>query len=678
MNRSLFQIAYSGWWVVLLILISAAVSYFLYVKKDVPWTSQQNLLLFSIRSIAIFLILFLLLDPSIRQIKNSIKKPVLALAIDNSQSILGRGGNEERITESISELKKRLIDLDLEVETFQLNESDSLKFNQQTSPLSSLLSRVEEKRDQSNLSSIILISDGIYNRGSSPLYNNYLTPIFTVGMGDSIPPKDVGISRIQYNKVSFKGNQTPIQIELRQEGFDKKTVTITLSEDGEKIASNKLELTKTIHEVPFQISSQKEGLRHLIASVSYDPEESIRENNTADIFLEVIDAKQNVLIVADAPHPDIKAIRSTLNATNNYQTDVFIPSITKKQPSEIYDVVIYHGAFTSNNQFSPKENPGIWYILNNESNINAVNKAIPYLFIEKRRGQADKVSGSFNQQFSKFKIDDTQVFEEYPPIQVPFGEYRVNGPSEVVMYQKLGNVVTNKPLMIFYDDGTKKSAVLMGQNIWTWKLQESAINENSIHFESFISKTVQFLSVKNDKKQFSVDVRSSTFKDTSPIVFDTEVYNDIYERVHGNSIQFRIVDANGNAQNFDFNDSEINSTFKAPRLKKGIYSFQASVKIGEKVFTDNGEFLVENVNTEYLNLTANHRLLQNLSAKTGAGFVHYTQIDNLPEIIKAIDFKPTMKTEERVDSLIKTWWFYLMIFGLFTLEWVLRRYWGSY
>ena len=678
MTRSFFQFEQSAWWVLVILLVSAASSYFLYSKKNVPWNSTQNWILFGLRSLAIFLILLLLLEPSIKKVVNTLEKPIIALAIDNSQSIIARDGDSIEIKNKISQLEEILIDQDIDIKTLTLSGSDSMLFDQRTSRLSGLLSEVDELPNDQNLVATILLTDGIFNRGSSPLYRNYLQPVFTVGMGDTISPKDISISRTLYNKVTFKGNETPIRLEISQTGYDMINSSIRLSEGGKTLQEKRLTLNADVQEVEFLVASEEEGLKHLVASIPAEKDESTTENNRVDIFLEVIDGRQKILIVANSPHPDIKAIRRSLEQTDSYVTELYIPTIHEEKPREFYDVVIYHGAFNSGINFNPKEQPGLWYILNSESAINSANKTLNYLNIERRSGQADKVSGSFNQSFSKFKIDNTEIFEEYPPIEVPFGDYSVSGASEILMYQKLGSVVTKKPLMVVNDDGTQKSAVLMGQNIWRWKLQEAAINDNSQQFDNFITKTIQFLSVKNDKKQFRFDSRSSSFSNTQPILFDTEVYNEIYERIYGNLIEITITDENNNANEYEFVDSELNSTFRAPSLAPGIYQFSASVKIGDDTFTEKGEFLIENVNPEYLNLTANHRLLRNLASKTGGQFVHYNDMESLPEIIESRDFKPIMRSEEDDQDLIKSWWYFLIIFMLFSVEWILRRYWGGY
>lgn len=676
MDRSFLHLEYSGWWIPLILVLSAALSYFLYTKKNVPWTPTQNWVLATIRTLGIVAILTLLLSPSIRKVTNRIEKPVVAIALDNSQSVIQRGSSASDINELVEQLEASFKDEDVLTEIVSFN--DTSDYNFPTSNLSDLTERVEDIMQDRHFVGSVLITDGIYNRGSSPLYKNYITPVYTIGLGDTIPPKDVNISRTRYNKVTFKGNESPIRLEISQQGYDNREVSVQLREQGELLSEQKVRLRNSIQEIEFIIKSEEEGLRHLTATISNLGDESTLENNRSNIFMEVIDGRQQVLIVANAPHPDIKAIRTTLAETGNYTTEVYIPEIHDEKPNEVFDVIIFHGAFTSGIDFAPKENPGTWYILSNESSITSVNRTLSFINIERRGSQPDKVVGSFNQNFSKYKIEDVSAFEEYPPVEVPFGNYSISGPAEVLMYQKLGSVKTQKPLMAVFDDGTQKSAVLLGQNIWRWKLQEAAINGNANQFKNLITKTVQFLSVKNDKKQFRFKVRESNFTDSEPVLFDAEVYNDIYERIYGNTISIAITSEDGTQQNFTFADSELNSTFRSPTFTAGIYRYVASVQIGDKTLTDRGEFSVQNINPEFQNLTADHRLLKNLARNSGGSYSHYQEYDQLLDEIRSQDFKSIIRSEEDLIPLYRAWWWYLLIFMLFSSEWFLRKYWGGY
>ncbi|WP_420317692.1 hypothetical protein [Ekhidna sp.] len=676
MNRSFLQLEYSSWWIILIILAAAIGSYVLYTKKKVPWTNLQNWILASVRFLGILSIAILLLSPSFRQVENTILAPVVAIALDNSESMVTRGADETSINGLINQLQEEIDEIGLESTIVNFN--DSTGYNSSTSNLANLLDRTLEKTDDQHLIGIVLASDGIYNRGSSPLFKNYITPIYTLGLGDTIPPKDISISRVLFNKISYKDNVTPIRLELRQDGYEDKIVSIELTEKGKLLDKKNITLRNKLTNVEFTLKSEDEGLRHIVASATAFEDESTLENNKSNIFMEVVDGSQKVLIVADAPHPDIKAIRSTLDKTGNYQTEIYIPQIHDDKPNEIFDVVIFHGAFTSGVNFTPKENPGKWYILSNESSITSANKTLPFINIERRGSQPDKVVGSFNQNFSKFKIEDVSAFEDYPPIQVPFGNYKISGPTEIVMFQKLGSIITDKPLMVVYDDGDEKKAVLLGQNIWQWKLQEAAVNNNSDQFNNLVTKTVQFLAIKNDKKQFQFTIRKLNITDTESAQFDVEVYNDIYERIYNNRISIAFTNEDGEVQNFNFTDSEYNSTFRSPILKPGIYQYSAAVNIGNKQFTDVGEFSVQDINPEYINLTADHKLLKSLSVKTGGVYAHSNDFETLVNALEEKDFKSRIKTEESLKPLYKMWWWYLIIFILFSSEWFLRRYWGGY
>ncbi len=679
MHKDFLVFNQSGWWLLVIIPVAAVLTYFLYSKSGTPWKIQQNLFLASIRFTGISLAMLLLLEPFIKQLINRTEKPVIAIAIDNSQSVTARTDDSLAIKSLIETLKIQLSE-NFDVSLFSFNEDkESMIFSHPTTDISTLLRKVDNYMEGRNLACTILLSDGIFNKGSSPVHRPYMASVFTVGLGDTIPPRDINLSRVRYNRVVFKDNETPIRLEISQKGYDNKEIVISLYENGQAIRNQKIRLINSIQEVEFLVKSKEEGLRRFTVATPVDAKESIKVNNRINIFMEVIDGQQKVLIVASAPHPDIKAIRSALAASSNYRTEVYIPQIHDKVPTDIYDVVIFHGAFNGHLNFQVKENPGIWYILGNESAIGLANRGIPYLSIRQRGSQPDKVTGAFNEGFSKFKLPkNTRIFEEFPPLEVPFGDYNLTGSTEVILYQQLGSVQTRKPLWVFHDDGTQKSATLMGQNIWKWKLQESAVNETSTQFNNLVIKTIQFLSLKNDKKQFSFKSRGSTFTDREAVVFDSEVYNDIYERIYANTLSLRITSAENENIDFEFVDSEINSSFKIPTLKEGIYSYMAITQVGDKTFTDRGEFLIEKVNQEFLNLTADHNLLQVLSSRTGGEYMHLSEASQLPGKLKNRKYTSVIRSTESSYPLRSSPWILLAILVLFSSEWFLRKYWGSY
>jgi uncharacterized membrane protein YiaA len=90
MEKNFLQLDQPGWWVLLIIIGSIGLTWYLYSIKNQAWSKTQNWLLSIIRFVAIFFILSLLLEPFINQTIVRTEKPIVAIALDNSQSIFAR------------------------------------------------------------------------------------------------------------------------------------------------------------------------------------------------------------------------------------------------------------------------------------------------------------------------------------------------------------------------------------------------------------------------------------------------------------------------------------------------------------------------------------------------------------------------------------------------------------
>src|ERR1039458_744542 len=64
-------------------------------------------------------------------------------------------------------------------------------------------------------------------------------------------------------------------------------------------------------------------------------------NNVKDIFIDVLDGRQKILILADAPHPDVAAIKNALESNENYEVNSFIASDFDKSLAG-YNLVIWN------------------------------------------------------------------------------------------------------------------------------------------------------------------------------------------------------------------------------------------------------------------------------------------------------------------------------------------------
>src|SRR5689334_17767637 len=195
-----------------LILICLAIAlgsaYLLYQQKH-SWGKWTNRLLFLFRATIIFFICVLLLGPIIKLIVNNEEKPEVVFLIDDSKSIRESTDSlkAEGVLGQLNSIGEKLEEGGYKVVTRGLNGKPFERFNSPTSDLNSALRQIEADYDGKNLASVVLLSDGIYNTGVSPLYSTFKTPIHSIGIGDSIQKKDIVLNSVRYNKVAYQGNK---------------------------------------------------------------------------------------------------------------------------------------------------------------------------------------------------------------------------------------------------------------------------------------------------------------------------------------------------------------------------------------------------------------------------------------------------------------------------------------
>ncbi|MAE87682.1 MAG: hypothetical protein CMB80_33420 [Flammeovirgaceae bacterium] len=679
MDNSWYSFDISPIWVLVALIAALGVSILLYSKKKTPWSRTINILLGFLRFGAIFLLILLLVNPLLEYNTNKTEEPIIVIALDNSESIELRdsGTNLSALNKwlksALSALEEEYL---VRLEGITL---DTVDATSKTTDLSTLLRGIETKYEHENLAGILLATDGIITKGQSPDYQNFGVPVYTLGLGDTIPPKDIIIQNVRNNKVAYQGNKFPVAVNVFQKGFNGSQVNLTIRENGQQISSQKVNLTSATHEVNFLLEAKTAGLRRFSVSIEEREGESSFENNRKDIYIDVVEGKDRILILAPSPHPDINAIRSVLEETENYETTLFIPGIQQIPDIKEYDLIIEHQAFSGVNYGDFKAS-GKWYIVGNRSRINLLNQAVNFLNIAQKGNQKDQVRGSYNSQFSKFKLIDESLdrMQNYPPISSPFGEYTVATPTEILLYQQIGSIVTNRPLWAFFDDGEQKTGILTGDGIWQWKLQESASNGDARLFNDLVLKTVQYLSIKVNKDRFIVKPRQADYQIGDQVILDTEVYNEIFERSYGNTIDLTITDQEGNIKTYQLIDNPANSYFKIGVLEPRIYTFKASTAVGGNKFFEQGSFAVRDIQIEGINLTANHNLLRRLSQNTGGKFEHFSNQSRLIDEIKEASYKSTISTSREKLPLIDSIWVILLIVGLLAVEWFLRKYLGAY
>jgi hypothetical protein len=691
----------SPWFIALCLLSGGIYAFVLYQNKK-TFSVIQNRILSIVRGILVSLLAFLLINPLLRNNKILIEKPIVVLAVDNSSSMT-QGGQEKLnvLKQNLQKLKESIESKGAGVEIQNLTERGdnqdikAIKFTEKKSDLSEMLANIKNNFEGRNLTDVILVSDGIANEGISPTYGKYNFNIHTVGLGDTIQKKDIKLNAIYANRIAYLSNKFPIKVEISSFGFQGKSTTVLLKQgtqvlDKQAIRFNEAGDLKQTGDasLTFYATATAKGMqRFTVEVVPLGGEYSIK-NNTRDVYIDVVDGKEKVLLVALAPHPDIKALRTIIEKNDLYELTVKV--IQSDNLSEIgsqpYDVLILHqlpdiyGAGSNVVVRLLAQGKPTLFVLGNQTNMTTFNGMQQTLSVATQGGKADKVTAKFNNNFNLFNLDADKlnILERLPPILSPFGDYKPTAGSEIVLYQRVGSLVTPKPLLITNTTAARKSAVLAGEGLWQWRLEEFALTDKQEIVDEIIMKTLQLISVKDDKRKLRVYSIAPEFSVDEKIIFENEAYNDIYERIFNQEIKLDIADEKGKVQNYNYTTTKDNSRFEITGLTEGVYRYKATTQVLGKSEVVDGQFIVRNADLENINSTADFNMLQTLAAQNNGKFFVANQLEKLKDFLSSNNAPNKVSSIEEMDEFINLKWVFFVLLALATIEWSVRKYLGSY
>lgn len=680
----------------ILLCLAVAVGYaFLLYKTKHPWSGTLNKILLGGRTVLVFLLAFLLLGPIIRQIYNLYEKPVFVILEDNSVSVkeTADSASLNTLQKVLTAVKESLDDAGYETFRKDLTGEDVtvINFTEPVSDLQGALRKVSNQYEGQSVAGVLLVSDGIYNSGLSPLYTAYSFPVYTLGVGDTVQRQDLAVKDLVYNKIAYQGNQFPIRAEILVKGFSNQNVTVSLIRSGTVIErQTKNSGTDQLLQVEFTIAASEQGIQRFEVRVEGKPEERNSRNNTSTAFIDVIEGKKKILVVANAPHPDIKTFRSIIDKNSNYEMILHIPGVEETdvknlQPENI-DLVIFHQAPDKRGRtrdlfqrFSSGKT-SMFVIVGQQTDLNALtDNNVPLKFDQPPR-QYDDVMPVVNPSFPYFLLspEANSVFSGFPPVWVPFGRMQVPASSVTLLSQRIGSISTEKSLLWIDAPDNQKIAVMLGEGFWQWRLEEYSKNENTDAFDEVFGKLIQYLSTTDDKSRFKSYPVEQQFSDTEAVVFESQVYNEIYEPVFGNRIDLEITDDAGKKYQYNYVISRGNARYQVGGLKEGIYKYTASTTISGKEEKVRGQFLVTAQQAELQNLTADFDLLRKLSASTDGKFYNASQTDKLQADFSGKEATRVIHSEEKFDSLLNLKWVFFLLLALVSAEWFLRKFYGGY
>ncbi len=653
-------------------------------------------LLAVLRFVVVTLLAFFLLHPLVKSIQKEVEKPVILLCQDNSQSIAYTADSSYYRGSYKDQLKslQQALGENYEVQSVSFDAAvkgnlDSVRFDGQATNYSALMDHVSSTFGGRNLGALIVASDGLYNQGSNPLYNMQLSnvPLYTIALGDTIVKRDLLLAEVNANRLAYLGNKFPVSIVVQGKKAAGESTVLKVSKNGQTYFQENISIANDayLRTIDLTLDASEIGIQKYTIELSSISNEVTLINNRKDLFIDVLDSREKVLIVAHAPHPDLNALRDAIESVDNYKVDVVLAKDIKNNINE-YSLAILHqlpavggnGASLIQNLLDARI-PCL-FVWGSATDFRAFNNAGYGIALDNYRNNITDAGIHLAEGFSLFNVDPdlAMSLRSMPPLSVPFGDIELSPGAVPFGLQQIGQIKTQKPLIVFNKQNENKIALIAGEGIWRWRIASFQQYNNHVYFDQLITKITQYMSAKEDKSLFRVNGKND-FLENEHIVFDAELYNQSFEAMTDKEVKMRITSDEGLDYDYNFSPNATRYRLDAGQLPSGNYKYVATANTDQGLIERLGQFSISALDLELMNTVADHRLLYQWSQAHDGAMVLPAQMNQLAELIKARKDVVSIAYEHKeLKDLINYRWILIVLIILLGGEWLLRKRAGAY
>ncbi len=493
-------------------------------------------------------------------------------------------------------------------------------------------------------------------------------------MGDTTTFFDLKINQLNVNKYAFHKNKFPVEVFLQYSGDKATTADFTISQGNSVVAKEKVSFSpsKKTASINLLLPADKVGLQIFRASISSNVKEKNSYNNIKNFAVEIIDQKSTIAIVSAINHPDIAALKRSIEVNAQRKVILVKPNdINQLQEASVLVLYQPNGSFKA--VFDNNKNAGrnTFIITGNSTDFNFLNQQQNNL-IFKMSGQTEDYLSEFQSQFNLFAIDDIG-FENFPPLQNAFGTITTNGNVSVLLSSRIRNVSTNAPLLAFAENQVKRTAFLLGENSWKWRLQSHIDNQSFEKYDIFVDKIIQFLATSTSKKSLVV-THESFYNSGDELVINAQYFNKNYEFDEKARLTISVTNAETKQnKNYDLLKGNNSYSVNLDGLTAGKYNFTVKELNSNTSYSSHFEILDFDIEKQFVNPDV--LKLKQLALQTnGKAFFENQSDDLINMLLENKEYKSIEKNVSTKTPIIDWVWLLILIAALLTTEWFVRKY----
>jgi hypothetical protein len=721
-----FSLGYSPWLLLLCVAVAGGLTYWSYRATIPPLSAGWRGLLGGLRFLALTIICLLLFEPVLQQVRSTERPPVLAVLVDESESMqvvtsgdASPGAAVAR--DSVRPLLETLTDEDApgaarvfgagpSLRALSTPTADSLRFEGQRTDLAGALQAVPERLRGTNLDGIVLVSDGQYNTGRNPLRvaDRSPVPIHTVTVGDTTRRRDLRLRSIATNERAYLDSEVPVRATLSAQGAEGESVAVTLEQNGETLDRRTVRLPRGTGEVSVDLtfSPSTTGRQRLTVRAAALADEATPRNNAQTVSLRVLDSRRQVLLLGAAPSPSFTALRRVYDRTADTETTARVPTrdgtfLEGPLPDDLssFDVVVCAGfpsapvpdAVVERVATQIEDGTPALFVLDRQTDLGAwrehfasVLPAAPGTPSSEAQ-EASFTVAEGQRQHPIYRIDnaDLRLLDRLPPLRTrsiwtPAPDARVLATGAPSAGEGASGEAS-PPLLVVRSRAGLRTAALLGTGVWRWALLPSQLNSAAPLWPGLASNLLRWVGTEADDAPVRVRPTATTFDGTEPVGLTGQVYDESRQPVPDATVDVTVTDSAGTEYPYTMEPvGQGRYTLDVGTLPEGPYRYTARARRGgAQLGTDTGSFSVAPLRLEYQAPRADPVLMRQIASRSGGAAHTAATAEQLPDFLaRSASFSPETIRESSEAELWRTSLFLGVLLLLLASEWTLRKYLG--
>jgi hypothetical protein len=659
------------------VIIAAGLSFYQYLYK-VKNQSKLYWFLAFLRFISLFSIFLLLINPIISRKITEIKKTPLPIIVDNSKSISELKATKEasELYEKIAENKAIIEKYDVQLFSFddEFQSLEQLDFKGNQSHIDGVAKNLKQLYRNTNYP-VVLFTDGNQTMGNDYVFSfQENTRVFPIVLGDTTTVFDLKINQINVNKYAFLKNKFPVEVFLQYNGNETITSNFSIQSGNQTIHKQTVTFSKDkkAQSISVLLYADKVGIAKYKAVISSNVKEKNTVNNAKNFAVEVIDQRSEIALISAINHPDLGALKRSIETNQQRKVSIVKPNEIKSLQG--YNVLILYqpnASFQSVFEQNKVAQINTFIITGTATDFSFLNQMQEDLMF-KMSAQKEDYLATFDSNFNLFAQSNIG-FENFPPLEHNFGTISIKSSVNTLLSARIRNVQLQNPLLTFTENGSKRNAYLLGENIWKWRLENHLTKKSFDDFDLFTDKIIQFLVSNASKKNLNVSYESF-YNSGENIEIIAEYFNKNYEFDDKAQLTIQVVNSKTKAaKKYDLLKATNSFKVNLDGLEAGNYTFKVTEKQSNSSFSGSFEVLDFEIEKQFVNPDKNR--LEQLASNTNGKAFYPNQIENLIQsLIENENYIPTQKETIKKTPLIDWIWLLVLVVLSLATEWFVRKY----